>query len=186
MSCRGRQALPAAGRRSFCAPHTIVHCGSRSFKGCKRSAAGLTSAKTLSGPRAVARIWLWAWSRSIRASSSSWIACFCAEKAASPQGGWTSSSATLADWRLQIFRVRAPCRWTGDFEWHRTGAVVSLGEHCGLEAAEGLQVARLCGCAPVSDSERSGDEEDFAVRAAFRTACARPRRECHRSRQPGA
>ena len=25
-------------------------------------------------------------------------------------------------------RVRAPCRWTHDFEWHRTGLVVSLGE----------------------------------------------------------
>ena len=30
------------------------------------------------------------------------------------------------NWRLQIFRVRAPCRWTDEFEWHRTGAVVSL------------------------------------------------------------
>ena len=32
------------------------------------------------------------------------------------------------DWRLQISRVRAPCRGTSDFEWHRTGLVVSLGE----------------------------------------------------------
>ena len=28
----------------------------------------------------------------------------------------------------QKFRVRAPCRWTDEFEWHRTGAAVSLGE----------------------------------------------------------
>ena len=33
-----------------------------------------------------------------------------------------------AHWRFQIFRARAPCRWTHDFEWHRTGLVVSLGE----------------------------------------------------------
>ena len=32
------------------------------------------------------------------------------------------------DWRLQISRVRAPCRGTSDSEWHRTGLVVSLGE----------------------------------------------------------
>ena len=31
-------------------------------------------------------------------------------------------------WRFQMFRVRAPCRWTDDFEWHRTGLAVSLGE----------------------------------------------------------
>ena len=85
------------------------------------------------------------------------------------------------DWRLQIFRVRAPCRWTDEFEWHRTGLVVRVGGHCGFEAAEELQVARLCERSPVSDSERSGDEEDFAARAAFRTAYAWPRWECHRS-----
>ena len=61
---------------------------------------------------------------------------------------------------------RAPCRWTDEFEWHRAGSVVSVGEHCGFI---------------VSDSERSGDEEDFAVRAAFRTACAWPRRGRRRS-----
>ena len=32
------------------------------------------------------------------------------------------------DWRSQITRVRAPCRGTDEFEWHRTGLVVSLGE----------------------------------------------------------
>ena len=32
------------------------------------------------------------------------------------------------DWRLQIFRVRVPCRGASDFERHRTGCAVSLGE----------------------------------------------------------
>ena len=32
------------------------------------------------------------------------------------------------DWRLQISRVPAPCRGTSDFEWPRTGLVVSIGE----------------------------------------------------------
>ena len=31
-------------------------------------------------------------------------------------------------WRFHMFRVRAPCRWTNKFEWHRTGLAVSLGE----------------------------------------------------------
>ena len=39
-------------------------------------------------------------------------------------------------WRFQIFRARAPCRWTDDFEWHRTGSAVSLG---GLMRALGKQ-----------------------------------------------
>ena len=32
------------------------------------------------------------------------------------------------DWRLQIFRARVPCRGAGDFERHRAGSAVSLGE----------------------------------------------------------
>ena len=31
-------------------------------------------------------------------------------------------------WECQVYRVRVPCRETVDFEWHRTGVVVSLGE----------------------------------------------------------
>ena len=51
----------------------------QSSSSCLRSfqiAAGVSSAKTLSGPCAVERSWYWAWSRSARASSSSWTACF--------------------------------------------------------------------------------------------------------------
>ena len=31
-------------------------------------------------------------------------------------------------WEFQVYRVRVPCRETADFEWHRTGVVVSLGK----------------------------------------------------------
>ena len=41
-----------------------------------------------------------------------------------------------ANWRLHSFRARAPCQVTPDFEWHRTGLVVSLG---GLMQALGDQ-----------------------------------------------
>ena len=95
---------------------------------------------------------------------------------------WPPSSASGGSQEfLRDANERAPCRWTDEFEWHRTGMAVSAGGRCGLEAAEELQVARLCEWSPVSDSERSGGEEDFAVRAAFRAAYAWPRWECHRS-----
>ena len=40
-------------------------------------------------------------------------------------------------WRFIFFRARAACRWTDEFEWHRTGLAVSLGG--GLMRALGAQ-----------------------------------------------
>ena len=58
------------------------------------------------------------------------------EVASTAMSNGSSPNASAPNWRGQTIRVRVPCCQTVEFEWHRTGTVVSLG---GLMRALGQQ-----------------------------------------------